>query len=123
MFVGGGLSTVMMDEAHVSGLMCQTINEQLLSKSTCKDTITNLVEKMASKFVCMESCTKGKVYGNMTYHPDSNLCLAMVHSGEFTDFGEIKYANVAEEPKLCDTFTAAAGNGIASEAKETQSKC
>jgi len=47
----------------------------------------------------------------------------MVHSGEFTDFGEIKYANVSAEPMLCETFTAGTGNGIVSESKESQSKC
>jgi hypothetical protein len=63
-FAQGGLTTIMMDEnAFVAGLLCQTINEQMLSTANCDETIQGLVDKMASKFVCMESCGKGTVIG------------------------------------------------------------
>jgi len=82
-FKSGGLTTMMMDEnTFVTGLLCSTINEQLMSTATCNETIKGLLDKSASKFICMESCTKGKVFGVETYHPDSNLCRAMVHSGQ-----------------------------------------
>jgi len=64
--MGGSLTTMKMsNEAHVAGLLCQTINEQLMSKAQCTETIQDLVDKAASKFVCMEECTEGKVIGNM----------------------------------------------------------
>lgn len=47
----------------------------------------------------------------------------MVHSGQFTDLGSIKYANVAEDKKLCKTFTSGAANGIEAEGLDKQSKC
>lgn len=49
--------------------------------------------------------------------------MAMVHSGQFTDLGPVKYANVAENKKLCKSFTASAAGGIQSESNESQSKC
>lgn len=65
MFKDGGLTTVLMnDETFVAGLLCQTINEQMMSNANCDETIQGLTDKLASKFVCQESCTKGKVIGN-----------------------------------------------------------
>lgn len=57
MFMQGQIKSVMADlNLKVSSLMCQTINEHLFSKENCAQTIQGLIDKAASKFVCMEKC-------------------------------------------------------------------
>lgn len=64
-FMKGALYTIAMnEEAFVAGLMCSTINEHLMSKAQCGETIQGLVDKAASKFICTEECSKGTVIGS-----------------------------------------------------------
>lgn len=64
-FKDGGITTMLLnEETFISGLLCQTINEQLMSNANCDETIQGLQDKLASKFVCQEECSKGKVIGN-----------------------------------------------------------
>jgi len=90
-FMDGMLTTAKMDEeAYVAGLLCETINENIMGTAQCTETIQDAVDKGVGKFVCPDECTTGTVVGNIQYHPRSNLCRAMVQSGEFTNVSGVK---------------------------------
>jgi len=58
----GELSVISFADAHISGVPCETKNEENLMLANCDMTIGDFaVQFQAEKFVCPPGCDQGKV--------------------------------------------------------------